>query len=265
MKKPWMAATALAVVVAALWISRDRGEQTLEEAAAPPALTDQALSDRVPPPPGETGPARKVLRLDPARLFERGYENDPDLQAVAKRAGVSTACLIAEMKQALHQIAAPEGLCPPLGASEDIKTLAVGTNHPYNRYSNAELESLATAEPAAAVILARRTESDAEARKWYERAVALSGITEPLIEWMYDRGPGALSWTDGVLDVNSAKEGYKTLLVVTALGGYEDPIIETYQRELEEEGVDLEPVEQAAAADADRLRQERDELTGERP
>ena len=240
----------------------DPGTPVALEEGKPAETENSAPSGRI----SERKQASRPEGLDPNRLFDRAYENDPDVQAIASKAGVPPACVIAAAKHALHQTPIEEGDCPQPGDVGTFPTLAVGATHPYNQYSNSELESLATSEPAAAVILARRTESDAEAREWYERAVVLSGIAEPLIEWMTNRSVGGLSFDDGGLDVEYAKRGYELSLTAAAFGGESDSTIRTYQEKLKSEGVDLAPIEQRAAEQVARLRAERLEIIGgERP
>jgi len=255
MTKLWIAATALTVVVAALWMSRDREGGNAEEPERPPALANQPVVEASPPRDAVT------RKLDPARLFDRAYEGDPVVRAIAEDMGLSPACVIAYEKFALHDIPMPEGVCATQG--NQFPTLRVGEDHLYTGYSNAELESLATSDPTAAVILARRTESDAEARAWYERAVALSGIAEPLIEWMTHRSIGGLFYENGELDVAKAARGYEIFLTAAAFGGASDVSLDIYQQELEAAGIDPGPIERDAANHVARLKADRAELTGE--
>jgi hypothetical protein len=132
----------------------------------------------------------------------------------------------------------------PAPEEEEYDGLAIPVDHPYHAYSDAELDSLAVSDPVAAVVLARRTESDEEAKKYYERAVALTGKTNPLIEWMYDREVGGLEWENDVLDVEAAKKGYRMYLAAAEFSGEPDPVIKDFKNALEAEGVDLSQIEQ---------------------
>lgn len=221
--------------------------------AVPPNVGDAVSA------PDELG---QLPLLDESRLFDKSYEVDPDLLAIAEQAGLPPACIIAIAKQQFHGIEVQDECPPQTELGPDLPSLAVGVDL-YAEYSDADLESLATSDARAAVVLARRIDDPAEARKWYERAVALSGIGEPLLEWMYDRANGGLSWTNGQLNVAAAVEGYKTHLIVAAVDDYRDPILETFQRELEDAGIDPGDAERQAAEEVARLREQRKALTGE--
>lgn len=258
-----MAAGLIAVIIAWVFLSHWR-LQTPVAIEGVPAVSE-APDTRLPELADEgaaRGHAGQLPLLDESRLFDKSYEVDPDLVAIAANAGVPPACIIAIAKQQFHGIPV-HGECPSqaeLGA--EPPSLAVAADS-YAGYSNADLESLATSDPRAAVVLARRVKSDAEAKRLYDRAVALSGVGSPLLEWMYARADTGLTRHNGKLDVAAAKLGYKTHLIVAAVDGYQDPILETFQRELSNAGVDLSAIEREAAEEVARLRQDRKALTGE--
>jgi hypothetical protein len=264
MKAVVIAGIAVVLVAAALWFTRDSGTEPFPKfvnANAPVTDVSEAPDDT-----SVTGETPKLAHVDPGRLREKSYETDPDIQVIARELGVMPACVIALAQYQILHMAMEDGVCPQPPQAEPARMLAVAMDHPYVKYSDAELESLAISDPIAAVVLARRTESDAKARKLYERAVALSGLTDPLLEWMSLRDSAGLFRKNGVLDVEAAKKGYAIFLTVAALEGHEDPIIETYQRELRNQGVDLGIIERQAAQHVADLRRERKELTGgERP
>jgi hypothetical protein len=263
-----MAVTGLiAVTIAWVYLSPERLRTPVATEEVPAVLpaVSEAPKTKLPEVADEGGSredAGQLPLLDESRLFDKSYEVDPDLVAIAGRAGVPPACIIAIAKQQFHGIQI-RGECPsPAELGPETPSLAVGADT-YAGYSDADLESLATSDPRAAVVLARRVKSDAEAKRLYDRAVALSGVGSPLLEWMYARADTGLTRHNGQLDVAAAREGYKTHLIVAAVDGYQDPILETFQRELSDAGVDLSAIEREAAEEVARLRQERKALTGE--
>lgn len=256
MKKPLLVAGA-ALAAVALWSSRP-AEPPAEVRAGPPVVHEAPVE-------ADPAPAAPVaLHYDSDRLYDKAYENDPGIQDIARRINLPARCVIEGLKQYQDDIAISDDCLDALARAQmDAAgpSLAVGEQE-FGQYSDDELRSMATSDARAAVALARRTESDAEAKVLYDRAVALSGVGEPLIEWMYDRETGGLFKVDGVLDVEAAMQGYKTHLVVSAIDSWRDPILESYQRELMLAGVDLGDVEREAAAEAERLLDARDRLVG---
>jgi hypothetical protein len=196
--------------------------------------------------------------LDPNRLFDRGYENDPQVQAIAERLNVSPGCVIDQFKVQVHDTEPTQGACPRMSLSGGgpAKQVDPGVDHPYQQYSNSELEQLANSSAEAAVILARRLQNDKESEKFYERATVLSGSPEPLMEWMITRDTGGLEYENNRLNVEKAQEGYETYLVAAAFG-LSDKEVLTYREKLVEADVDLARAEAEAAERVEKLMAQR--------
>lgn len=202
------------------------------------------------------------FEIDLDRIYDKGYAAEPEIQNLAESYNISPECLLALAKYRFDQVPLEPGICPKPAENSESLALSIPEDHPYHRYSDQQLETLAETSPEAAVILARRVESDEESREVYERAVALSGISSPLLEWMTARNTGGLNYDYGQLDVAAAKVGYEIFLIAAAFDGKRDPIVDTYEVELRKEGVDLAQIEAHALQEVQELYAQRYELTG---
>lgn len=227
-----------------------------------------------------TDAVESEFQFDAGRLYDLSYETDSGLVAFAESIGKTPACLIDLVKRqvegsaeaplrcadrpsghASNKVVTPgtyETVCRNMGAQEVCRRVKVA-DHPYERYSDAELRSLAETSPEAAVILARRSQDEGEAEAYYERAVALSGKPGPLEEWMLHRNLGGLVHIGGSLDVDKAKLGYEIYLTTSRLGYGADAAAE-YERMLVEANIDLAPIQARANERFERLTDTREAL-----
>jgi len=275
---------------------------TADHPGVPASAVRSALPDRVhtptavdgllnTPPPAGGKPRADVVpasapgaafAFDFTRLSDPAYETDPDLVRWAAGYGLTTPCLLAQVR--LRTAREPVGdacdiaswiarhdrlyvlpgtyeeVCRPQGAEVICRTERVAA-HPFETFGNHELESLALSFPEAAVLLARRSNDPAVSERYYEQAVALSGRPGPLLEWMGQTGLGGLEFRGGHLDVGKATLGYEIYLVMTAFDhgahaadGYADALIDA--------GVELAPIRQRASERLERLHRLRMSLLG---
>ena len=204
------------------------------------------------------------FELDRDRLFDRGYENDPELQAFAKAHDTPPACIIALAKYKLHGIPVEPGVCPnPYEASlkpaEGPVLPGPRDPHPYDQYPDASLKAMAEYDPAAALIFARRVENDQVSLRYYERALVLTGNPQPLVEWLNYRTAGENFSTNETIDVDQAKVGYKIYLVTSAFG-LGKGVAEDYEERLVGAGVDIDAVKAEAEEITERIKKERNSL-----
>lgn len=199
------------------------------------------------------------FELDPNRLYEKSYENDPGVIAMAKALEITPQCLIALGKSVDDGISVPAGVCDKHADANEIALPRPGEPTSYDQYTNAQLEGYATSDPVAAVVLARRLEDDEESRFYYERAVVLTGSPQPLMEWLHYRNTGVMHYdADGKLtDIKKAKTGYETYLIAAAFG-MDGGIAAWYAEELRKAGVDPTSVRQSAQARINELRRQRE-------
>ena len=223
------------------------------------------------------------FEFDGSRLYDISYEIDPALTAFAKSIGKSPACVIQLVKLQVEKsdvaldscsldrdtsadamVVVPgsyETVCKMQGGREYCRRVKVG-DHPYEKYSDDQLRSLAESSPEAAVILARRLPDDEQSESYYEKAVALSGRPGPLEEWMLHRNLGGLVHVDGVLDVDKAILGYEIYLTTNRLGGYGASALPEYERVLLDANIDLAPVKDRAERRFARLTDARQAIVG---
>lgn len=204
------------------------------------------------------GPGSEAVR---GRLFDPGYENDPELIAAAKAAGLPPACVIAVAKFWRYQIPLEPSACPsPYEAAlRDAKGPVYprpGQSHPYDQYSNSKLETMAMFDPAAAMILARRVEDDQRSLHYYERALVLTGNPQPLVEWLNYRIGGVSIAADGTIDVKEAKLSYKIYLVASEFGLGEG-VAEHYEQQLLAAGADITATKAKAERITNQIKAER--------
>ena len=281
MRKALIGILVGALAVGAAYYLGQEGQENLTETALPSSLSEvwrlpavaNAMNDNV----------ESDFKLDADRLFDLSYQTDPALVAFAEANNLSVECIVAASKSKLHGIELPEGVCARPAQPESVAgyLLQPGeyadecefingdevchrvkiSDHPYEQYSNSELESLATVSPEAAVILARRLQDNSESEKYYERAVVLSGKPGPLSEWMMHRNIGGLSRRNGVLDIPKAELGYEIYLTMEALG-YPAGSSDEFAQALKEEGIDLTTVRERANSRITRLTKEREVVLG---
>jgi hypothetical protein len=197
------------------------------------------------------------FKVDPDRLYDIGYESDPGLIEYAASLSTTPACLIAVIKSQVYG----DGIPPLPECTSEPEPLTSPPVSPYEGYSEAELQSLVTTSAEAAVELGRRAETIADAERYFDRAVALSGSAEPLKELLgWHRG--GLHWDNGELDVEAAKAGYEIVLLMTRFGDVEESK-QAFEEELRKAHVQLGPIQQAAAARYARMALEHQQLTGD--
>ena len=255
-----VAAIVVAIGIGAALLFRDQEPQVDSvhpAAAAVPAKPTDQQQERISREAGD-----RPFELDFGRLYDRGYAADPGVRALADAYGIAPECLLALARYRIDQVPLDPGICPKPGDNVESAALRIPEDHPYHQYTEQELRSLAQMSPEAAVILARRLDSADEAREMYERAVALSGTSGPLLEWMADRNTGGLYHDYGRLNLDAAKVGYEIFLIAAALDGRQDPILETYEAELRKEGVDLAQIQARAVRKVQDLDALREQLTG---
>lgn len=204
------------------------------------------------------------FELDRDRLFDRGYENDPELQAFAEAHDTPPACIIALAKHKFHGIPMEDGACPDpyqasLKAAEGPALPGPSDPHPYEQYSDASLKAMAEYDPAAALIYARRVENDQVSLHYYERALVLTGNPQPLVEWLNYRTPGENFSANESIDVDQARVGYRIYLVTSAFGLGEG-VAEDYEDRLVTAGVDVDAVRAEAEEITERIKKERNSL-----
>ncbi len=224
------------------------------------------------------------FELDAGRLYDIGYESDPALVEFSQSIGKSPGCVLEMAKRVVDQVEPDLSRCRGESDSNSFDDLVLlpGTyesvcrmqqgqeicrrmkvaDHPYERYSDDELRSLALSSPEASIILARRLEDDAASERYYERAVALSGRPGPLAEWMLQRNLGGLVRHDGVLDIDKAALGYEIYLTTSRLGYGADAVAE-FERVLSEEGVDVRAIQKKAADRFQRITDLRSSLVSD--
>lgn len=248
-------------------------------AAQPAGRTDNAASGDVTAPQALTGD----FRFDLSRLYDLSYQTDAGLVAFAEQNDITVECVIAGIKEQLHGTVAPdlcnfsasavraadahkvsigvyEYRCVEANGQQNCRTVKA-VPHPYEAYTDEELESLALSVPEAAVILARRSEDDSVSSGYYEQAVALSGKAGPLEEWMIHRDLGGLETINGELNVEKASLGYEIYLTTSALG-YGSDILSEYEEKLTAAGIDLAPIQEKAQLRLTRINELRTSLVG---
>lgn len=211
-----------------------------------------------------------AFELDPDRLFDLSYENDPEFKAMAEKYGTTSSCIIALAKRKLHDIPIDPAACPTnlLEASLEGDTggpvhPAPGEAHRYDSYSVAQLKRIADYDSEAALVLARKVKDDEISRQYYEKAVVLTGNPIPLLEWLAYRNKGGIHWDHEKLDVKRAKTGYEIYLIVEALG-LNGSVAADYKQQMEAVGIDLTSVEQKAAETVARIKERGDVLFPDR-
>jgi hypothetical protein len=227
------------------------GKEARPSAAQQPSATGQPSAE----------PSVTLLGeiVDTSRLYDRTFENDPQIQRLARKTGVPAGCLIASWKMALYQEEIPDGVCAG-NLTSSVHFIDAERDHPYNQYSNEQLRALAAqSSPEAAIILARREANVQESKQLYEQAVVLAGTGTPLVEWMTTHDTGGMIHEGDQLDVKRAKVGYEVYLVVHAIEAEPETAItvEAYREELLAAGVDVEPIERRAAEYFEQLTAQR--------
>ncbi|MGH8194918.1 MAG: hypothetical protein ACREQ8_11030 [Woeseiaceae bacterium] len=264
-------ATALLAVLV-LAVKGDRDPDLAEQEAPPmstaPPSEPQDLEERL---PVINADGQEMPQIDMQRLLnERGYQNDPAVKYHAEMAQMTPYCFVETLKAHVNNDPMPEG-CPtgPIVDEEEggrPDRMVVPDDNPYTEWSNAQLESAAVSDAVAAVMLARRMEDNAEARRWFERAVALTGDPGPLLEWMWNRETGGIYSENGVTDLAKLKFGYKIWLIAAEIEGQPSEALEVFEEELVAHHVDLREIKAQATAEAHNLLELRQQLTGgERP
>ncbi|MEM8685388.1 MAG: hypothetical protein AAGF72_18345 [Pseudomonadota bacterium] len=246
------------------------------------------VSDRAPAgkpgagPDAAASPPVAVFIPDFGRLHDPAYAFDPELVRFAEANDISAQCLLAQVRfyvegastasacdvdrwvgrhDSLHILPGVyEEVCRTAGGEVDCRTERVA-EHPFEKYADHELESLAVSFPEAAVLLARRSSDPAVSERYYEQAVALSGRPGPLLEWMQQRRTGGLEFVDSALDLEKAALGYEIYLTTSAFehGAH---AAGDYASALQQAGVDLAPIQRRAEERLHRLQRLRVALVG---
>ncbi len=159
---------------------------TVAESAADVSVQRPAAPEVVPPLPGSSGsPHQSVnfqsvqerfgVSFDPMLVMALGEFTDEEIQAY-------DALHVLPFNRALgsdcYELSDPQ---LPLQTFETCRTVRERPEHPYNDLADADLRDLAVHDAVAALLLGRRSGSEAQRLQWHLRAAALAEKSGPLM------------------------------------------------------------------------------------